>query len=142
MKDKEKIKNLEKRIRNRNTFLLILLGVTIFAIIVAILSTNMEYKRDLNEKVLYCEIANLNGQMIDELYPYLLRFLDESIETVSEINSTLGNLLDMRTVGTRDFDYPELDCPIEKCNYPIIRDGTVEEEICNMIREIKYEVKD
>ena len=128
-----------KIMKKKNLLIAILFGVLVFAIVMIALASNLSNNRDVNEQVMYCEMANLYADAANEMMPYFEMYLDDSIETIRKVNETTADLLELSTIKARDLEYPHFDCPIEKCNGPFA--GPVDEAICDMVKEIKYEVK-
>ncbi len=135
-KEQEIIDEGTKIIKKKNLIIFILFAVLIFTATMFLLVINMDNNREHNEKVMYCEMSNLNAGAANKMMPYFERYMDESIDTIRKVNGTAADLLDLSTIKVRGLELPKLDCPKEKCNGPFA--GPVDEGICYMIQEIKY----
>jgi len=124
----------KRRIRGKN-IIIFAMGFILFIMIISISIVNSQKIIEINKKVLYCEMSNLNARMANELMPYFDMYLDESIETIGEVNKTLSHLLKLRFVGKREMELPQLDCPKSKCNY--YSASPLNGAVCDMIEEIR-----
>lgn len=112
--------------------LLIIVLFTLGFIMTIVASFNLVH----NEKVMFCEVANSNADVVNELIPYFERYMDDSIESVKNINSSLANLLELQLVGARDLEMPKYDCPKERCG--ILTSNLESRMVCDFIEELKY----
>lgn len=140
MENKKEIKLLKKEINKYKILGVSILIVLLFAAVLFYVLTAISNNMINNEKVMYCELANMNAKVANGLIPYLEMYMDDSIETISGINKTLAHILTLQLIKSRGLELPMQDCPIEKCNGPFL--GPVDREICDLILEIKYEVRD
>ncbi len=135
MKDKQKIELLKKRVNKHNILIVLIFVALMFSVLMTVSNNRVN-----NEKVMYCELANMNARVANGLIPYLEMYMDDSIETIEEINKTLAHILELQLVKSRGLELPMQDCPVEKCGGPFL--GPVDKGICDLILEIKYEVRD
>lgn len=121
-----------------NNYKLLFIIIFLFIIFLSIVNLSLIInKANLqNEAVLYCEIANLNSEMFNEIEPYFQKYLDESIDAVSEINGSLGDLLSLQLVGGRDLRMEALDCPDPNCRLSFI--SPLNKLTCEYIFELRY----
>lgn len=105
----------------------------LFAFNISLVINNVNLQ---NEAALYCELANVNGGMFNNVVPYFQDYLEESIETVSNINKTLGDMLDLSLIGKRDLEYSPIECPDPNCKLSFINKR--DELLCDTIYELRY----
>ena len=137
MEDKEKIEFLIKKVTKYQ--LIGIVGIAILFLVVMMFSVLMTVSNNSvnNKGVLYCELANKNADVANQMIPYFEMYMDDSIETVGKVNQTLAHLLELRLIGSRGLELPTLDCPIEKCDRPFA--GPVDKAMCDLILELKYD---
>ena len=96
MKDKEKIVILINRVKKYKLSTYGCFAALVFCAIVFSLLMTVSNNAVNNEKVLYCELANKNAEVANEMIPYFGMYMDDSIETIGNINKTAAKLLELR----------------------------------------------
>lgn len=124
---------MKKEERDYKWVYIVTLLCTFFLLLLSTVINNFDRNNKHNEAVMYCELANINVEISNEMMPYFERYLDESIETISEVNSTAGKLLELSMIKARGLEIPELDCPKPKCKGLFV--SSLGRGYCELIKE-------
>jgi len=130
---------VKKQVTNKREFYKIpfwILAIVSFIMLsLLIIATNKQGTTLHNEATMYCEMANINAEMANMMVPYFEMYMDENIDTISEINDSLGRVFELSMVG-RNIEVSIIDCPQPKCDALFGLDY-YNEIICDFIKELK-----